>query len=111
VTPKQLVVTAEIIGFLATIALTLQTVRLLRHQRSVRDLRGVAEDLKKLKDQPEESGKDSRKKAIELAEKGAKLLEESISQWDKRDQYFVFIGLVGLMLSFVVKILSFCLEK
>ena len=100
-TPKQFVIIAETIGFLASIALAYQAVRLLRHQRSVRELRATAEELKKIKEQP---AGEARTTAIALAEKGAKSLEKAIGQWDKRDQYMVFIGLGGLILSFGIKL-------
>lgn len=108
--PKELNVLAEIVGFLATIMLTYQTVRLLKHQRSVRNMRQTADDLKKLRDQADAPNKATHQKAIELAEQGAKILENTIAQWDKRDQYFVFVGLGGLMLSFALKLLGFWLE-
>jgi Cys-tRNA synthase (O-phospho-L-seryl-tRNA:Cys-tRNA synthase) len=108
-TPKQLNVLAEIIGFLAAFALTYQTVRLLRHQKSVRDMRATAEELKGLKARAQ-AGENINPRSIELAEKGAAILEKTIAQWDKRDQYFVFIGLGGLMLSFALKLSAFWLE-
>lgn len=108
-TPKQFTVLAEVIGFLATIALTYQTIRLLKHQKSVRDMRKMANDLKSLKDKVE-SGKVANQKDIEMLEKGAEELERTVAQWDKRDQYLVFIGLGGLMLSFGIKLLGLYLE-
>jgi hypothetical protein len=108
-TPKQLTVTAEIVGFLATFALTYQTVRLLKHQKSVRDMRAKAEELKALKAQAT-PGDNTLEKTIKLAEEGAEILERTIAQWDKRDRDFVFVGLGGLMLSFGIKLWALSLE-
>jgi Cys-tRNA synthase (O-phospho-L-seryl-tRNA:Cys-tRNA synthase) len=108
-TPKQLTVLAEIIGFLATLALTYQTIRLLRHQKSVREMRSMAEELKALSAKSK-SGQPVNQKDIDMLEKGAEALEKTIAQWDKRDQYFVFAGLGGLMLSFALKLFAFWLE-
>jgi hypothetical protein len=108
-TPKQLAVTAEIVGFLATLALIYQTVRLLRHQKSVRDMRAKAEELKALKAQAT-PGDNSLEKTIKLAEEGAEILEKTIAQWDKRDRNFVFVGLGGLMLSFGLKLWGLAME-
>jgi hypothetical protein len=73
-------------------------------------LRVVAEKLRQLKEQAAESGKQTHEEAIQLAEEGAKTLEAAIAQWDKRDQYVVFVGLGGLILSFGVKIWAVCSE-
>lgn len=108
-TPKQLTVTAEIVGFLATIALTYQTVRLLRHQKSVRDMRTKAEELKALRAQAK-PGDNTLDQTIKLAQEGAEILEKTIAQWDKRDRNFVFVGLGGLMLSFALKLWALSLE-
>jgi hypothetical protein len=108
-TPKQLTVIAEIVGFLATMALTYQTVRLLRHQKSVSDMRKTAEELKALKAKAQQ-GDDTLQKTIDLMEEGAKILENTIAQWDKRDRNFVFVGLGGLMLSFAIKLWALSLE-
>jgi hypothetical protein len=80
VTPKTLTVLAEILGFLASVALIYQTVRLLRHQRTVRDLRTAVENLEKLKASAS-SDKESRREVIELAEEGIKALEGTIIDW------------------------------
>jgi hypothetical protein len=106
-TPKQFLIIAETLGFLASIALAYQAVRLLRHQRSVRELKATADELNKVKEQP---AGEARTKAIALAEKGARSLEKAIGQWDKRDQYIVFIGLGGLILSFGIKLCGLYLE-
>lgn len=108
-TPKQLTVLAEILGFLATLALTYQTVRLLRHQKSVRAMRQTADALKALRARSDQ-GETAHRQEIELLEEGADTLEKAIGQWDKRDQRLVFMGLGGLMLSFALKLWALWLE-
>ena len=74
-------------------ALTWQSFRLVRHQRAVRDLRRV------------EAHKQGQKLG-ELAGEGADTLEKTIARWDARDQWLVGIGLIGITLSFLLKLIG-----
>ena len=89
-------VAAECLGFISALALTWQSFRLVRHQRAVRDLRRLGEA-------------NADTKIGELAATGAERLEQTLSRWDARDQWFVVVGLVGLALSFLLKIIAFSL--
>jgi hypothetical protein len=93
VTAIQLNVTAEILGFLSALCLTWQTYRLISHQKGEKDLReaGVEGGSEKIK---------------ELATAGADTFRETLGRWDRKDQWFVVIGLVGLSLSFLIKLVA-----
>jgi hypothetical protein len=67
---------------------------LVKHQRAVRDLRRVSEHA-------------PGTKISELAAQGADTLEKTIARWDARDQWLVVVGLVGLALSFLMKLVAF----
>ena len=84
---------AECVGFVSATALTWQTYRLVTHQRTVRDLRHIGE-------------RNDGTRTGALAKVGAEALEETIGRWDARDQWFVVIGLVGLTLSFLLKLVA-----
>ena len=46
----------------------------------------------------------------ELAGEGADALEKTIARWDARDQWLVVIGLVGMALSFLLKLIGLSIE-
>jgi hypothetical protein len=95
---KALELAAEIVGFVSSAALTLQAYRLISHQGTARDLRDS-----------------SHQQAIQApslsdrAGKGARALDELISRWDRVDQRLVFVGLLGLVISFALKLASLVL--
>jgi hypothetical protein len=95
---KALELAAEIVGFISSTALTLQAYRLISHQGTARDLR--------------DSSHHQAGQASELSDragKGARALDELISRWDQVDQRLVFVGLLGLVISFALKLASLAL--
>lgn len=96
-TPHALDIAAESVGFVSSIALSWQSFRLVRHLRAVRDLRGVEE-------------RRQGQKLGELAGEGADKLEKTIGRWDARDQWLVVVGLVGLAVSFLLKLVGLSLD-
>jgi hypothetical protein len=96
-TREGLNIAAECVGFISALALTWQAYRLVKHQRAVRDLRRVSEQA-------------AGTRISELAAQGADTLEKTISRWDARDQWLVVVGLVGLALSFLLKLIAFSQE-
>ena len=96
---KALDLGAEIVGFLSAAALAQQAYRLVSHQETAKELRDTADY-------------HARKapSLAERAERSARALDELISRWDKIDQRLVFIGLVGLVFSFALKLLSMFAE-
>ena len=86
---------AEIIGFISSAALAWQAYRLISHQGTAHELRDTAD----------EQARQSPSLA-QRAQKNASALDELISHWDKVDQRLVFIGLLGLVLSFALKLAS-----
>jgi len=96
-TPHAFEIAAESVGFLSSVALCWQSFRLVRHLRAVRDLRRVEE-----RKQGDKLG--------ELAGEGADTLEKTIARWDARDQWLVVIGLAGIALSFLLKLISLSIE-
>jgi hypothetical protein len=97
ITSKGLNIASECVGFVSALALTWQSVRLVGHLRAVQNLRSVGDQ-------------NPGTKVGELAEKGAETLERTVSRWDERDQWFVVIGLVGLALSFLLKLIAYAME-
>lgn len=95
-TSHQLIVASDILGFISGFALSIQSVRLIRHLRAVRNLRNTA---------VRTSGR-----TAELALQGADTLEKTITRWDSLDQVLVIIGFVGLTASFLLKLASLMLE-
>jgi hypothetical protein len=89
---------AESIGFLSSVALAWQAFRLIRHQRAVRDLRTVGD-------------RHTGTRIGELAERGAQTLEETIGRWDAVDQWLVVAGLVGIAVSFALKLVAIGLSS
>ena len=96
-TPHAFNIAAESVGFVSTMALTWQSFRLVRHLRAVRDLRRIEE-------------RKQGHKVGELAGEGADSLEKTIGRWDARDQWLVVIGLVGITVSFLLKLIGLCIE-
>ena len=94
--PERLNFLAEMLGFLSSAALAWQTFRLVRHQRVARDLRDLSQQRRGTR-------------VGELAEEGAVRLDQLIDRWDARDQWLVFIGVAGLALSFLLKLISLML--
>lgn len=92
-TAIQLNVIAEILGFLSALCLTWQSYRLVSHQKGEKDLR--------------EAGEGGSQKIRELATTGADKFRETLGRWDRKDQWFVVIGLVGLSSSFLIKIVAY----
>lgn len=97
VTREGLNIAAECVGFVSALALIWQSVRLVAHLRTVRDLRRLGEEK-------------PATKLSELAAKGAETLERTVSRWDERDQWSVVIGLVGLALSFLLRLIAFGMD-
>lgn len=89
---------AEITGFLSSLGLSWQTYRLILHQRAVKDLRDVAKE-------------PASPKVAELAKKGATAFERTIARWDSKDQQFIIAGLIGLAVSFFLKIIALMFVK
>jgi hypothetical protein len=86
---------AEVIGFISSAALAWQAYRLISHQGTAHELRDTADQ------QAEQSPS-----LAQRAHRNASALDELISRWDKVDQRLVFIGLLGLVLSFGLKLAS-----
>jgi hypothetical protein len=82
---------SDLVGFVSSGALAWQALRLVRHLRGVRDLRQIGE-------------RTAGTRTGELAEQGAASFEEMIARWDARDQWFVFIGVAGIAVSFLLKL-------
>jgi len=83
---------AEAVGFISAAALAWQAYRLMRHLRTVHELREVAQR------------QASRSTDMqERAERTAQSLEQLVTRWDAVDYRLVLIGLIGLALSFVIK--------
>jgi hypothetical protein len=97
ITREGLNIASECVGFVSALALTWQSLRLVGHLRAVRNLRSVGQTK-------------PGTKVGELADKGAETLERTVSRWDERDQWFVVIGLAGLALSFLLKLIAFGME-
>jgi|SRR5271170_5024877 len=96
-TPHAFEIAAESLGFVSSVALSWQSFRLVRHLRAVRDLRRIEE-------------RQQGHKLDELAGEGADALEKTIARWDARDQWLVVIGLVGMALSFLLKLIGLSIE-
>jgi hypothetical protein len=92
---KALDLAAEMVGFISSAALAQQAYRLVSHQETARDLRATADH---------QAGK--APSLAERARKSARALDELIGHWDRVDQRLVFTGLLGLVLSFALKLLS-----
>jgi hypothetical protein len=93
VSAEKLQFVAEALGLLSSGALAWQSFRLVRHLRTVREVRDLA----------------TRRTATrigELAEKGAEVLEKTVSRWDAADERLVVIGLFGLTGSFLLKLIA-----
>lgn len=86
---------AEVIGFISSAALAWQAYRLISHQGTAHELRDTA-------DQQAQQAPS----LAQRAHRNASALDELISRWDKVDQRLVFIGLLGLVLSFGLKLAS-----
>jgi len=96
-TPHGLDIAAECVGFVSSVALSWQSFRLVRHLRVVRDLRFLEE-------------RKQGHKLGELAGQGAETLEKAIARWDARDQWLVVIGLVGIAISFLLKLIGLSVQ-
>jgi hypothetical protein len=96
-TPHALEIAAECVGFVSSVALAWQSLRLVRHLRAVRDLRRIEE-------------RKEGHKLGEMAGQGADTLEKTIGRWDARDQWLVVIGLTGIALSFLLKLIGLSIE-
>jgi hypothetical protein len=96
-TPHEFEIAAESVGFVSSVALSWQSFRLVRHLRAVRDLRRIEE-----RKQGDKLG--------ELAGEGADTLEKTIARWDARDQWLVVVGLIGIALSFLLKLIGLSIE-
>lgn len=83
---------AEAVGFISAAALASQAYRLMRHLRTIHELRNVAQ---------RQAGRSTAMQ--EHAERTAQTLEQLITRWDAVDYRLVLIGLIGLALSFVIK--------
>lgn len=82
---------SDLLGFVSAGALAWQALRLVLHQRAVRRLRQVSES------------RPGSKLSV-LAERGADTLEVTVARWDARDQWMATIGVVGIALSFLLKL-------
>jgi hypothetical protein len=91
---------AEALGFLSASALAWQAYRLVRHLRTVHQLREAAQ---------RQAGRSADMQ--ERAERTAQALEQLITRWDAVDYRLVLIGLIGLALSFVIKLAWIALGK
>ena len=91
---------AEIVGFISSAALAWQAYRLISHQGTAHELRDTAQE--QAADAPS---------LAQRAQKNATALDELISRWDQVDQHLVFIGLLGLVLSFALKLASLAMER
>jgi hypothetical protein len=91
VTESTLNLLGDLVGFISSGALAWQALRLVRHQRVVRNLRQISE-------------RNAGGRTAHLAEQGAATLEETIGRWDARDQWLVAIGVIGIALSFLLKL-------
>lgn len=83
---------AEAVGFISAAALAWQAYRLMRHLRTVHELREVAQ---------RQAGRSTDMQ--ERADRTAQALEQLITRWDAVDYRLVLVGLIGLALSFVIK--------
>jgi hypothetical protein len=92
---KALDLGAEIVGFISSAALAQQAYRLVSHQETARELRDTA------KHQSQQAPS-----LAERAHRSARAMDELISRWDQVDQRLVFIGLLGIVISFALKLLS-----
>lgn len=88
-----LALTAETIGFLSATALSWQAFRFVRHLRTVKDLRDAASD-------PVSS------KMGEMALAAARLFKQTVERWDRKDHWLITVGLIGVPLSFLIKVVS-----
>jgi hypothetical protein len=108
-TPHGLDIAAECVGFVSSVALSWQSFRLVRHLRAVRDLRFL-EDLRVVRDLRLLEERKQGHKLGELAGQGAETLEKTIARWDARDQWLVVIGLVGIAISFLLKLIGLSVQ-
>jgi hypothetical protein len=90
---------AEIVGFVSSAALAQQAYRLTAHQETAKELRHTAEQQAR-----------NAPSLAERAQQSARALDGLISRWDKVDQRLVFVGLLGLVASFALKLLSMLSE-
>jgi hypothetical protein len=86
---------AEVVGFISSAALAWQAYRLISHQSTAHELRDTADE------QAAQAPSLARR-----AQKNASALDELISRWDRVDQRLVFVGLLGLVISFALKLVS-----
>lgn len=84
---------AEAVGFISAAALAWQAYRLMRHLRTVHQLREAAQ---------RQAGRSTDMQ--ERAERTAQALEQLITRWDAVDYRLVLVGLIWLALSFVIKL-------
>ena len=84
---------AEAVGFISAAALAWQAYRLMRHLRTIHELRDIAQ---------RQAGRSTDMQ--ERAERTAQALEQLITRWDAVDYRLVLTGLIGLALSFVIKL-------
>jgi hypothetical protein len=92
---KALDIAAEVIGFVSSAALAQQAYRLVSHQQTAKELRDTADFQSR-----------SAPSLAERAQKSARALDDLIGHWDKVDQRLVFVGVLGLVISFALKLLS-----
>ena len=92
-TATQIGIAAEVLGFVSALCLTLQTFRLIRHQRGVEELRQSA-------------ARRAGSKAAQIAEQGAEVLAKTVGRWDRKDERLVVVGLLGLAASFLLKLIA-----
>lgn len=89
---------AQALGFVSAAALAWQAYRLVRHLRTIHDLREAAQ---------RQSGRSADLQ--QRAERSAEALETLVARWDAVDYQLILVGLIGLMLSFLAKLASIVL--
>jgi hypothetical protein len=85
---------AEVVGFAASVALTIPAARLVTDQKSVASLRAAATDAAS-------SGYRRR------AEAAAGRIERWLSRFDRVDEILILVGVVGLGVSFALRLATF----